>query len=106
MATVSILDSASAASITVTKPVLNAVFTYGNALLIEWDAAYLFGTLQIELWDNKLETTIADSVSVMDGSYIWEEITVDANSRYFIRLRSNEFPDITDDGDLFEIKIE
>ncbi|MFC1481242.1 Ser-Thr-rich GPI-anchored membrane family protein [Candidatus Neomarinimicrobiota bacterium] len=104
MSTVSILDSASAASITVTKPVHDAVFAIGSELLIEWDAAYLSGTLKIELYDNKLETIIEDSVAVSDGSYLWEEITVGPNARYFIRLESNEFPDIFDDGDLFEIE--
>ena len=100
----SIQDSTSLAELTLLKPDAETIWFNDSTGVIEWSSAYLTGTITLELWDNKLEAAIADSILVTAGSYTWDiPAAIPQGTRYKVLIRSNDLPDVEFESPTFYI---
>jgi hypothetical protein len=102
-----ILDLASVAVVAVTRPGTGDVWIKEEAdrAFIQWHRQYLTGTIRIDLYnDRTLALTIADDISILDGSYTWTVPDSLPNGTYYsVMLTSNELLEIQSQGADFTI---
>ncbi len=94
-----------APGITVTAPNAGQHWTVGTSKEINWTANKLSGDVRIELFKNgALESEIANSVPVADGSFNWTiPASLPTGADYEIRITSISDDSILDSSDAFSI---